>query len=305
VLQWRLISGLSLVAILLFLIYLDLRLGTADRGGLRGLIMAPLMLGVGGLAAAEICTMFRGFPGAPHVAVGGIGTALLVIWPFVPGWWNLESATTPLGLGGWLLVGWLAVSAGILAYEVVCFRHRTQAALRIGLSFLVVGYAGLFLSTLALLRGLGTNELGMVAVLSVLAPVKLSDSVAYMAGRIWGRKRLAPVLSPGKTVEGFVGALVGGTVGAVVVLVWVLPWLTGLPRGCSLGRAILFGLAITAVGVIGDLAESLLKRDAGHKDSGTWIPGMGGVLDLIDSVLLAAPVGYVFWVSGFLPCLPD
>ena len=138
-------------------------------------------------------------------------------------------------------------------------------------------------------------------VLAVVAIVKGADIGAYATGRLVGRHKLIPWLSPGKTVEGFIGGLLlAGLVGAVIG-----SWLqasrggvNGDPSrwgGVSATLAVFVGagagILLGAVGQLGDLLESLLKRDAGVKDSGA-VPGFGGVLDILDSPLLAAPVAY-------------
>ncbi len=119
--------------------------------------------------------------------------------------------------------------------------------------------------------------------LAIIAIVKSADIGAYTAGRLFGRHKLALWLSPGKTIEGFFGGLVAsGLVGVAAAGCFDhFVWAQGLIAGILLG----------AVGQLGDLLESLLKRDAGVKDSGR-VPGFGGVLDLLDSPLLAAPVAY-------------
>lgn len=123
----------------------------------------------------------------------------------------------------------------------------------------------------------------------LMAVVMFADVLAFFVGHVWGRRRLAPALSPGKTVEGALGALVGGVVAALLVRHYGLPWL-GLPAAVALG------VAGAALGMLGDLTESLLKRWAGVKDSGGLFPGHGGVLDRLDSLLFAAPALYYYFL---------
>jgi phosphatidate cytidylyltransferase len=114
-------------------------------------------------------------------------------------------------------------------------------------------------------------------------------------------------VSPGKTWEGAFGGLVFALVATWIVFGWAAAHIVGdasaLPSLLSVTgflKSIAFAAALTAVGIIGDLAESLLKRDAGVKDSSRWMPGFGGILDLLDSLLAAAPVAYAFWALGWI-----
>jgi phosphatidate cytidylyltransferase len=142
------------------------------------------------------------------------------------------------------------------------------------------------------------GSLGLVALLSMIAVVKLSDTGAYFTGRLIGQRKLAPRLSPGKTWEGFLGGMGLALVGALIMLGPVSAWLDcPVHLGwrwtvASCGYAIVVALA----GVIGDLSISLVKRDVGVKDSSSWLPGFGGVLDIIDSILVAAPVALACWI---------
>ena len=140
-------------------------------------------------------------------------------------------------------------------------------------------------------------ESGIFLTIYCLVAVVLCDAGAYFAGRSWGRHKLAPEISPNKSIEGAVGGIVLGTLGGLVTkatfdFFWpelsaCLPW----------RAAFVFGLVLCAVGIIGDLVESLLKRDAEVKDTGALLPGMGGVLDRIDAPLLAFPAMYYMMLA--------
>lgn len=124
----------------------------------------------------------------------------------------------------------------------------------------------------------------------------VGDTAAYTAGRAWGSTRLAPSASPGKTVTGAVAGLVGSSVAAVAVSAWALDGLPALE--VPLSTAAWMGLVLGAVGQLGDLAESVLKREAGVKDSGRILPGHGGVLDRVDALLFAVPVTWLLLLGA-------
>ncbi len=131
------------------------------------------------------------------------------------------------------------------------------------------------------------NSRGMWYVLPLVAVVKGGDSMAYIVGHNFGKTRLWPKVSPKKTVEGAVAHLVTAVVIAVIFKFTLLTNLTAF-------QAVVVGVSMSVVGQFGDMAESLLKRDANVKDSAGHFPGVGGVLDLIDSVLLNMPLLYYF-----------
>ena len=127
---------------------------------------------------------------------------------------------------------------------------------------------------------------GFAWLMTVVFVTWLCDMFAYLVGRAIGRRRLIPHISPNKTIEGALGGLAGAAVTGVLCVV-----LFGLGYNMLIGAGV--GLALGAVGQVGDLAESLLKRQVGVKDSGTLIPGHGGMLDRIDALLLAWPAGWL------------
>jgi phosphatidate cytidylyltransferase len=143
---------------------------------------------------------------------------------------------------------------------------------------------------------------GLLLLLPVLA-TWASDTGAYAVGRTIGRHKLLPSVSPGKTIEGSVGGLLGSVLVTWLLTRWLLRPAAHLDFRWAPVGVILFGAVVSAVGQVGDLAKSLLKRDAGVKDSSTLIPGHGGVLDRVDSLLFVLPVSYVLfgWLLTWAP----
>jgi phosphatidate cytidylyltransferase len=119
---------------------------------------------------------------------------------------------------------------------------------------------------------------------------KFSDTGAYAVGSLIGRHKMIPRISPGKTWEGFAGAIVTSTIASLVFL----HFFGSKMRGMSVIHGIILGITLSVTAVIGDLIESLFKREAGMKDSGHFFPGIGGILDLLDSLLFNAPIMYLY-----------
>jgi phosphatidate cytidylyltransferase len=193
----------------------------------------------------------------------------------------------------WVLGTFIAVVVSSFLWEMATFREPGRSVPHVARTVLIAAYLGLLPSFLAQLRWLpGDGSRGTLALSLVIFVPKFGDVGAYMTGRYLGRHRMTPVLSPKKTWEGLAGGLAVSIVTAVAIN--RLGPLAVL-RGGDLA-AVGFGLTVGVAGVLGDLAESLIKRDCGHKDASHVVPGFGGVLDVIDSLLFAAPVAYC-WLA--------
>jgi phosphatidate cytidylyltransferase len=148
-------------------------------------------------------------------------------------------------------------------------------------------FVGLTLAHAIALRAVG-GELGSDLLVLLLVCVTFSDTAAYYVGSAFGRRRLAPTISPKKSWEGVVGGILGSVLGAFLGDVWFFQALTPW-------HAMAVGVVVSLAGVVGDLAESMVKRAAGRKDSSALLPGHGGLLDRLDGLLVAAPVLYYYW----------
>lgn len=131
---------------------------------------------------------------------------------------------------------------------------------------------------------------GAYYILFFILVTKFSDLGAYAVGSLIGRHKMIPRISPGKTWEGFAGAIVISTLVSVGFVLAAGNRLAGM----TLAHAAILGVLLSAAAVVGDLIESLFKREAGVKDSGRWFPGIGGILDLLDSLLFNAPIMYLY-----------
>ena len=157
------------------------------------------------------------------------------------------------------------------------------------LGFFYVPFLFSFMAMLAFRPGNFSHESNFV-LLYLIAVTKFCDAGAYVVGSLCGRHKLIPRISPGKTWEGFAGGL-AASVGVSLLFQHLHP--QGLP-GLTARDAFFLGILLSLASVVGDLAESVVKRDAQIKDSGRFIPGIGGALDLIDSLLFTAPVCYFY-----------
>jgi phosphatidate cytidylyltransferase len=200
------------------------------------------------------------------------------------GYGSAVAAVLGAQLGGptWMLGGFLLVLPLAFVFAAVA-ETRQPATVAVGTTVFGAAWVGLGLGTLILIRDFEIN--GRLALLTVLLTVFVSDTFAYIGGRLAGRHRMTPRVSPGKTWEGFVFGAVGG-----VLTTWIALYEEELFTDGW--RPFFFGGVIVLAGVLGDLLESLVKRDLGAKDSGALLLGHGGVLDRVDSLLFAAPAAY-------------
>lgn len=249
-------------------------------------LTAAFVAACAAVAIVELFDIMRAGGYAPRRAAGlATGLLLCAAAAFQPLAGDFDLAALALTLA----------VAGTLSYEVMR-RERSTSLLSWALTFAGAIYIGWLLSAFILLRQLDTPlrpgplaglaiPPGTAWVILVLAITWIQDSAAYFVGRSLGRTKMAPILSPKKTWEGFAGGLVASVLTALVAVP-----LLGLP--VSYGAAALIGVATGITGPLGDLGESLIKRQIGVKDSGALIPGHGGILDRMDSLLFTAPTVY-------------
>ena len=219
----------------------------------------------------------------------------------VPSFWPDYPADCPVGKLGWPLLGLAAGFLLVVLEEFRSYRGPGSIGERLARSVFAIAYLGL-LSFAIQLRDLGEEPLGFWAVISLILVVKMSDIGAYTVGKLIGRHKIAPQLSPGKTWEGVLGGVLFACGSSYFFFHNLLPQLVSgqEPMPASDAGWAVYGVLLTFSGLAGDLAESLLKRDASRKDSSDWMPGFGGVLDLLDSILAAAPVAYLCWVANLV-----
>jgi phosphatidate cytidylyltransferase len=270
-----------------------------DRARSAAILVPPLLVAMwlGGWWIAAVVAVavvlaareaFRLLTAAGHASLSILGVMLAVVVA-------LGDSVNQLPGGSGLLLA-------ALGFVLVGIGALTRLDPREGLAvFVTTTFGGLYVGLLGFIARLATSgapvdaaaPLGVLGaerawIMSLVLVVWAFDTFAYFAGRRFGRHGFMPHISPSKTVEGVIGgAVAAAIVGALLVAAFGRPWLAGL------GLGLLVGAAAQA----GDLAESMLKRAAGAKDSGNLIPGHGGMLDRIDSFLFAAPVAYFYVVT--------
>jgi phosphatidate cytidylyltransferase len=277
-LKQRTITALLLLAVLLPALFYP------DIGPFA--LLALLMIGAGGWEWARL----NGCRPATALSLGaGLGVLLAAFW--VAG--GLQHNWRPLWLAvglGWGFISVLMLSRGVAAWT------SWPAPLRL--------WVGLFLMACAWLALVQARQMGLEFLLSVLTLVWMADIAAYAGGRTFGRRKLAPAISPGKSWEGAFCGLLGVF---VLAMCWLL-WTEG--QGDSLYARLwswgpvpaLVGLMVlVAMSVVGDLVESLVKRSAGVKDSSQLLPGHGGVLDRVDALLPVLPLAMMLSTLNLSP----
>ena len=197
---------------------------------------------------------------------------------------------------------WLPLIPLILGFGLLwtvlaqMFRYATENFFaNVGSTLFGMIYLGISLHLLQQLALIGSAEnvyRGTQLVLLFLATVKMGDIGAYFGGRAFGRHKMAPRISPGKTWEGFAFSFVGA-IGGAYLFTWALTAACAHPPFDAWWQPLVWALVLGPLGVAGDLAESAMKRDASVKDSSNVVPGFGGFLDILDAVILAAPIAYL------------
>lgn len=179
--------------------------------------------------------------------------------------------------------------------SAIRYREPGKSMETVGCELLGIAYIGCLLAVTAQLRWIAGAQAGYLVLASLVIAAKSGDVGGYTLGRLFGKRKMVPTLSPGKTWMGALGAVLGASLASVAWLHFSPAWFFNDVAPCPIGWSLLYGAVIGVVGLIGDLAESLIKRDVEKKDAANLMPGFGGLLDLLDSVLYAGPIALVLW----------
>ena len=238
------------------------------------LALAALAAAIGGSELAGLAA-HAGVPvSTAFVALAAGASTVMAALPALTSLGFSEDTLTSLLLATMIAAGLLTLASG---------PPSPGTLTRVGLVGLAPLYVGLPLGAIARTHA----TVGPAAVTWLVAVIAISDTAQFYTGRLIGRRKLAPLVSPAKTIEGAAGGLLAAAIVGALLASWGMVDL-------GAGSGALLGFLLAGFGICGDLFESLLKRSAGVKDSSVLIPGHGGVLDRLDSYLFAGPVFYLF-----------
>lgn len=307
----RLRTSAILITVVAALLYLD---GHYSITGAEGLWLLPLLMFFSLGTAWDIATMVRGSGRQCQRNSALAATAIVTLSSIIPMAWpifgGVYPANCPVGELGWIVVGGVAAVFVTLLVEMNRYRSDEKGTIERTFSGVFVSaYAGLPFALMVALRSLGDGNWGLAALLTMIAVTKSADAGAYFAGKTFGKHKLIPRLSPGKTWQGLAGGIVTATIVAFACLKWLFPAIAGLANGPVDGAvisgletpllgALLLGPLLAVAGLIGDLAESMIKRDSAAKDSGTLLPGLGGVWDVTDSLIATILPAFLCFAAG-------
>ncbi len=303
-LKHRLLMSALLIPATIGLFVWDHHLGNS------GHVLLVLLLFISARCVWELVVMARLAGFRPNLMLTKAATWSLILFGWVPIWsmfhfdWYLLNPPLEKMFLMWGVVATLLVMNSVFRYPVIrqdqsvdelkqtdipISRGREIGTL--GIELLIVTYVGVLLTVTSQLRWTG----GYFALGALIVATKMGDVGAYTFGRLIGGTKMTPKLSPGKTWAGGVGHIVTAAAFSIVWLSWLGPKISMDWPSWGVLPASFFGILVGFAGLIGDLAESLIKRDVGVKDAPALLPGFGGLLDLMDSILLAGPVAYFMW----------
>lgn len=295
----RVLSGVVLVAALISLLYVDQWLAPWHP---LWFALAALAMGMGALEFSGLLENSASRP-STCAALGGVAAVLVANW--IPHVWGvigdsnrlsglIHEPNAAVGVLAWPLLSFVGVMMVTFVAQSIKFETPGSTVSTIAGTLLVVAYIGLLGSFIVQFRWFDGCKHGLVPLAFLIATAKGADIGAYTVGRIAGKHKLWPALSPNKTVEGAVGGL--GFACLAALIVETVAYFSDSLTGVGWAGAVVFGVVVGVVAQIGDLMESMVKRDCRRKDASANVPGFGGVLDVLDSLLFAAPVAYGLWL---------
>ncbi len=295
----RLLTAAVLIASVLVFVFAD-----AYRwlGAPAGAFLLPVhflfVVGTGFECASLTSTRYK--VSSVWIVASTLVAALVCAMPVLSSWLgdDIQRLVATIGLVGWSTI---AVTMAVTLLGVDALREygrtRESVVVRLALGCFIVAYCVLFSHFLLCLRLTPADYSGLILMVGVIASIKMSDAGAYFVGRSLGKRPLHSIISPKKTWEGAIGGVLIGAMTAAIFFPFASNYIFGSSAAVSVavpfwGPALTGGL-LAIFGLIGDLLESVIKRSVDAKDSGTLLPGLGGMWDVTDSLFFAAPIGYL------------
>lgn len=297
----RLVSGFSMAGFLIAVLWLDERFAPWFP------LWLVVSLAVTGAAAVELVGLLGETEARPSMqaVLGGVLAMVTANWaphlmakfhelPYEVGRPTYD-LLTPVDALAWPFLTLMAVVMVTFLVQSAQYRAPGSTMTTIAATVFVVAYVGGLGSFMIQLRWLDGVYHGLVPLGYLLTTAKGADVGAYTSGRLFGRHKLWPRLSPAKTIEGAIGGVVFGVAGAVAIrqIARSLLHVSTLEWGETIG----FGIVVSVAAQLGDLMESMIKRDCARKDASAAVPGFGGVLDVVDSLLFAGPAAFGYWLA--------
>lgn len=304
----RLVSASALLAFVLACIGLDL---WRPMAGVPGWWMLPVyfLLVLGTVREMSELLAARWSIDPKRVLMGAAVAASAPLFPMVytTCMGRGYPADCPVGSFGWIVLGMVLAMLllgcdALLQFSKVTVDASEGGPERVALGWLlsvsILAYVVMPMSLWWLIRQHGSSSQGMANMVGIALVTKMADTGAYFFGKLFGRTKLCPAISPGKTIEGLLGGIAVACVACFVFFRLLVPAL-GLPFGnTGWWGPCLLALLLAVGGLVGDLIESMIKRSVGKKDSGNQLPGLGGVWDVTDSLIPAAALGYLGILFG-------
>lgn len=323
----RLRTSFVVICVVIVSLYVD---AVYSPRGAAGVWLLPLLGFFAFGTAFEICGMLhrKGFP--VHRLVTVLGAGVVALSPGIVLIWNAMGDAMPQSIGFYPVdcpigqMGWIAVTLVIAVSILFLTEMKDYSSAsdadhvlqRLSVGGWIIAYVGGSLGMLVMIRSLGGGNWGLAALLTTIATTKSTDAGAYFTGRTLGKHKLIPRLSPGKTWEGAIGGAIIATIVAALCLAFLFPALASTETVVSsavdtaagtlidttplppVSLALLLGPVLAITGILGDLAQSLVKRACGAKDSGNLLPGLGGVWDVSDSLIFASLPAFLCFVAA-------
>ena len=283
-LGWRLAISAVLIPLLIAIFVMDHRTGESATW-LLGLCLLLVWR-----ASYEFTALLKTRSFDPSFPlIGGCSTAVVLAA------WYGQLHTTELSSLDAAMAALMLSLLAIFLRSAIRYTEPGRSMETVGADLLGVAYLGGLIAITVQLRWTAGAQAGYLLLASLVIGAKCGDIGGYTLGRLFGKKKLVPRLSPGKTWMGGFGALLGASFSCWAWLHWAPGYFFDNAAPCPAGWSLLYGAIIGVVGLVGDLAESLIKRDVEKKDAANLMPGFGGLLDLLDSILYAGPVAFVLW----------